>query len=338
MNAFYGKNERSVQAQAPTPIDKYAYWRAALAGKPVQTHIDDPQCGFYRKRTSRGGPFVPVAIFEHDGKIVSLVDGRLVDADDIWTFACRYPVAEQWYRDKISGKPWPDEDAAVTGSLTHAAETNNPPTDEAETLKEQIAAAAANAADYADIRDDATAGKAQSCRARLNELGHDADKRREAEKKPHLEASRAVDAKWRPIIAAAKTAADAIARALSAHETRKARSAEEARRRAEEDRRRREDSARQAAEAGKPVSVSVAAPPPPPAPEPVPTTTIRGAYGRGAAVKIVKVATVVDQDAAYGYLKNHAELKDLIAKLAQRAVNAGYEVPGVKIEEQRKVV
>jgi hypothetical protein len=51
----------------------------------------------------------------------------------------------------------------------------------------------------------------------------------------------------------------------------------------------------------------------------------------------VKVATVTDQDAAYGYLKANAELTALISKLAQRAVDAGYTVPGTEVTEQRKV-
>jgi hypothetical protein len=53
---------------------------------------------------------------------------------------------------------------------------------------------------------------------------------------------------------------------------------------------------------------------------------------------VVKVATVADQDAAYGYLKAQPELVALILKLAQKAVDSGFTVPGVDITEERKVV
>lgn len=312
----------------------YTYWRNALAGDFGPVHDSDPQAGFYRKRVSRGGPFVPVAIFEHEGKPVALVNGSQADADEVWTYVCQHPIKEDWYHTKMGGAPWPDEDGAVAASLAPPpAGHNNPPQDEAEVLSGQIDAAAAGIGDYAEIKDDETAARAQSLRSRLLELSGDADKKREAEKAPHLEAGRAIDKKWQPLVKAAKAAADRIRDALGAHETRKARAAAEAARKVEEERRRLEALAAKARPAAK--LLPPAAAPPPPAPEPV--TAIRGAYGRAAAVKVVKVATVTDQDAAYGYLKNRPEVVDLIAKLAQRAVDAGYDVPGTEVSTERKV-
>jgi len=466
----------------------YEYWSNALGGIFGPVHDSDPQSGFFRKRAYKAGPFLPVAIFEHDGKIVALVDSKPADAAEIWTYVCQHPIAEQWYRDKIDGKPWPDEDASVTESIAladnafrpfldtgysvsmdgkvkgpkgnllsprsngqdyqrvqlgsygdeyihrmvaivfhgepptpehqvdhinsnradnraanlrwvskdenladrdiakgedhHNAKVteaqvrliregvhysgrdndlasafgvsretvrdirlgkgwshvkpsggigdNNPPTDEAETMREQIEAAAKGVADYAQIADDETAAKAQSLRSRLLELSGDADKKREAEKKPHLEAGRAVDTKWQPLVKAAKAAADTIRNALSAHETRKANAAEAARK-AEDDRQ------KALAEAlAKNPQAPVAMPQPTPAPI-APTTTIRGAYGRGAAVKVVKIATVEDYDEATTYFRNDAEYRSVIDKLAQRAVDAGYTVPGVSVSSERKV-
>lgn len=302
----------------------YSYWHNALAGSFGPVHDSDAQPGFYRRRVARGGNFEPVAIFVHDGEIVALVNGKPQDANDIWTFVCQYPVKEDWYHAKMRGEPWPDEDATI-GKIAPMGH-NRPPSDAAEVLGSQIDAASEGASQYEEISDDETASKAQSLRARLNELSRDADKKREAEKKPHLEASKVIDAKWQPLVKKAKAAADAIASALGAHETRKAR---EAARRAEEERKAREA----AAKANAPMP-----PAPPPIPVPAPQTSVRGAYGRAATIKAVKVAKVVDQDAAYGYLKTHKEMIELVASLAQRAVNAGLSVPGVEIEEQRKVV
>lgn len=318
----------------------YTYWQNALAGNFGPVHDSDPQPGFYRKRTGKAAGYVPVAIWEQDGKILALVDGKEADAAEIWTYVCKYPILEEWYRARMVGQRWPDESAAVTESLAHVTDTNNPPTDEAEILKGQIEAAATGAAEYADINSDETASKAQSLRSRLLELSGQADKIREIEKKPHLEAGKAIDAKFQPLVKMAKSAADLIREALGQHETRKAREAERIRREQEEERLRAEREATKArAEAelaGRPAPAPVPAAPPP-EPTPAPAAAIRGAYGRAAAVKVVKVAKVVDQDKAYLALKKHPEMIALIAALAQRAATAGIPLEGVEVTEERKV-
>jgi hypothetical protein len=313
----------------------YEFWQASLGGSTPPMHEGDPQPGFYRKRVSRGGAFVPVAIWVQDGRLVALVDGVAADAADIWTYVCDKPVTEEAYRERVATGRWQDEDAHIAASLAPPAPGhNNPPQDEAEILKGQIEAASAGATEYAEIQDDATASKAQSLRSRLLELSGTADKKREAEKKPHLEAGKTIDAKWQPLVKAAKTAADAIRTALSDHETRKARAAE-AERRADEEARRKALAEQLAKHPEAPADF--VAPAPLASPAPAPVTSIKGAYGRAAPVMAVKVATVVDQDAAYGALKTQPELIEVIAKLAQKSVDAGFDIPGVTVEE-RKVV
>jgi len=318
----------------------YTYWQNALRGEFGAVSDGYPEPGFYRKRTGKAAGYVPVAIWEDGGKIVALVDSKEADANEVWTYCCPHPITEAQYHARIETGRWHDEDDAVTSSLAHRTDTNNPPTDEADILRGQIEAASAGVTEYAQINDDPTAAKAQSLRSRLLELSGQADKLREKQKKPHLEAGKEIDAKFQPLVKGAKAAADAIRDALGAHETRKAREAERIRREQEEARIKAEREAvktRAEAElAGKPVAAPEPAPmPPAPAPEPV--TAIRGSYGRAASVKVVKVATVKDQDAAYTFLKSHKELIELIATLSQRAVNAGYAVPGVEVTEERKV-
>ncbi len=329
----------------------YSYWQNALAGTFGPVHDSDPQLGFYRKRTGKAAGYVPVAIWEQGGNVLALVDGKEADAAAIWSYVCQYPILEEWYRARMEGQPWPDESAAVTASLAHDTSTNNPPTDEAEILKGQIDAASAGVAEYTEIKDDETASKAQSLRSRLLELSGAADKKRETLKKPHLEAGKEIDAKFQPMVKAAKAAADLIRDALGAHETRKAREAERIRREQEEARIKAEReatrlraetelAARKAEEEGRPAPAPIpeAAPAPPPAEvAPAPSAAIRGAYGRAAAVKVVKVAKVIDQDAAYTGLRTHPEMVALIAALAQRAATAGIPLPGVEVTEERKV-
>lgn len=314
--------------------DLYEYWRNALAGNFGPVHDSEPQPGFYRKRTHKAGPYVPVAIWEQDGKIVALCNGREAEAAELWTYVCKYPIAEEWYHKRMSGAPWPDEDAAVSASLAPPpAGHNNPPTDEAEILEGQIDAATAGAEQYAEINDDETASKAQSLRSRLLELSGNADRLREDKKRPHLEAGKVIDAKFMPLVKLAKNAANAIRTALGQHETRKPRAAEAARKLEEEAR-------VKAAREAEPLDgleelIGQATPAPAPLPEPAPA--IRGAYGRAAAVKVVKVAKVVDQDAAYLALKSQPEITALIQKLAQKMVDSGFSLAGVEITEERKV-
>ena len=96
---------------------------------------------------------------------------------------------------------------------------NRPSFSVADVLRDQIDAAKAGVGTYAKISDDETAGKAQSLRSRLNELSGEADKKREALKRPHLEAGKAIDKEWQPLVKSAKEAADGIRSALSAYET-----------------------------------------------------------------------------------------------------------------------
>jgi len=316
--------------------DVYAWWRSAIDGKPGPIHDGDPQCGFYRRRTRKNGPFVGVAIYPDPatGEIVGVCDRALVDGDELdrlWLWVAKNPVTEDAYRDWEKNGIWPDDHPTIE----HPEPGHNqPPADnEIEALRDQIASAKAGAGEFAEIKDDKTASKAQAFRARLNELSKQADKKRDELKRPHLEAGRAIDKEWMPLVKDAKAAADQIRKALSAHETRKARAAEEARRKAEEEQRRREAEAAKAAAAGMPAP----APEPTPQPEPAPTAQIKGAYGKAASVREVLIAEVVDQDAAYQAMRTHPELVDLIRKLAQRAVNAGHEIAGVKVVKERRV-
>lgn len=49
--------------QATTEPEAYRWWRDTLAGLRPARHEDDPQCGFYKTRVVRGGPWVGVAIW-----------------------------------------------------------------------------------------------------------------------------------------------------------------------------------------------------------------------------------------------------------------------------------
>lgn len=339
--------------------DPYEYWRRAIeitGGKRSLTRdemkalvvTEEPCAGFWRRRTIKAGPLVPVAIWKSGlGDWVAIQSGTIADAEQIWTYCAPHPVTHEAYSTRMETGRWPDEDDGVTGSfgLPPAGPTlgdNGPPEETPlEALERQITAAAANLDAYKTIGTDEDAGKAQAVRSRLLDLGGQADRLRESEKKPHLEAGRAVDAKFKPLVDKAAAGANTLRAALSAYLTAKERREAEARRKVEEAR---IEAERQRALAASPVTgpEAVLAPEPPPAPPPV--TTFRGASGRAANVKTIKKATVADLSAFVAFVitqpeasASRQELVALTDKLADRAVKAGLTPPGVTTEDVKDV-
>lgn len=319
--------------------DHYDFWRRAIAGEKVgdtlAVHESEANCGFYRARSGSGTPFRPVAIWMDGENMVATAGNppEFADPIEIWSYACRNAVTEQQYRDYFTNGRWHDEDEAVTASLAHSLKNSSD--DPAEILKDQIESALAGVKTHAEIKDDAQAALAQGVRSRLLELGGDADKLRVKEKAPHLEAGKAVDKKFQPLVQSAQTGADAIRAALKAHENRKL-VAEQA------EKRRVEEAARlAAAEAVKNAPKGAPAPAPqpalPPAPAPVAAATIKGGHGRAASVMMVKVAEITDQDALYKHFREDGEIIARLAKLADKNAKAGIETPGMTIKEERDV-
>jgi len=100
----------------------YTYYRSALKGVFGPVHENDPQCGYYRMRRSRGGPWIPVAVFREatdcdqnseisdSGKLICLVDGVERDPFEVWTWVCRYPVPYETYVAVAErGEAWPED-------------------------------------------------------------------------------------------------------------------------------------------------------------------------------------------------------------------------------------
>jgi hypothetical protein len=281
----------------------YDFWQASLRGEHRDLIVGRPELGFYRHHSQ------PVAVWLNTGgQPIAKVgcNSRAMPADiefceRVFAWCARSPITEQQYRDACDGKPWYDEDPAVK-EITALGDNK---VDEVQAARDQVEAATASADKYKEIADDETAAKAQSLRARILEIARDVDTRREAEKAPHFEAAKVVDAKWMPLVKTAKAAADVIRKALSSWETAKAKAAREA---------------------------APTEPPSKPAP-------IRGGYGRAAGVKVIRVARMIDQDAVYRTFRDNAELIDLLKKLIQRAVTNApdVQIPGVVVEEERRV-
>ncbi|CAN7395563.1 hypothetical protein [Neorhizobium sp. LjRoot104] len=340
--------EQSIGALALKIVDVWAWWRAALAdpskigSKDLPVHDSDPQQGYFRVRYGKDKPFEPVAIWkDEEGNWLAYRAGREAKAESIWTSCCRHPVTYEAYQAAVDGKGWPDDDATVAAQVKPPEPTigdNSGEVDETEKLKDQIEAALKGLDAYKTIADDATASKAQSLRNRLNELSGDADKKRDELKRPHLEAGKAIDKHWMPLVKSAKEGANSVKASLDAWETEKLRRRREDERKAEQARLAAEQAAReQQGEVEVIDAPKVETQPVAPPAEPV--GQIRATYGKAASVSVkVVVDQVTDWPALAVYMSNHGECQDLLRKLAQRALDAGRtNIPGVTTTERAAV-
>ena len=302
--------------------NSYHFWETMLRdpsqlGKTIFANEEEPQPGFYR--TKQG---TPVAIwFDEDDQTLNVIEGdRVVPTERfgaVWTMVLARPVTEEAYTAVRDGGIWPDVDAVVAETIGSNIKDANDP----ESISEMIDGLAKGAIDYFDrlLADDDEAAKAQSIRARINELSGKADSIREEQKKPHLEAGRRVDATWQPMI---KKAADTNTRlrlTLSRYE----------------DWKRQQEAKRIAAEAEARRQQLRADEPLPEAPEPAapaPSATIKGGYGRAASVRTIEKVTAIDIMKVFPRYIGNADVIALITKLVQKDVDAGITVDGATVE------
>jgi len=343
-------------------VTAYSYWQDALAGKNPAAVVDEPQCGFYRMK--RGTTWVPVAVYPSVGfgmgfKIGREVVGRNMGVE-LWPSYCANPITEAVYRAVAErGEPWPDADPTVTAlqeakrqpkydpeqearnelafiaedDRRNAAEDAAPkPVDPTAEFREQIQTAVAGAAAYKKIESDEASVRAASLRNMLMALANEADKVREAEKAPHLKASREVDTKWQPVIKQAREGAQAVRTAMEGWENDKRRAAAAAASRAAEENSRRETAA---------AHNDISAPPPEPAkPQsnlPAPAAQIKPTFGKASGVQTFELVTAIDAVKVFEHFKAHPDVTALLTKLAQAALNAGIEIDGVTHETRTRI-
>lgn len=330
---------------AATMVNRWGWYFNALKGKFGPIHDGDPQQGYYRVRR-KDGPWEPVAIFYPDGseQIVAYRDGKEVRADDIWTWCCRNPISFEAYEKAMAGGGFDDEPPAPRGLGDNSGEA-----DPFDALKIELAGESEQVADFlkSEVTTQAAADRLGIWAKRLTDIAKRADNQRVVEKEPHLAASRAVDDRWRDIIADAKDWAARAKKATEAFLIAKKR-AEEARAREEaakaaELRRQADEAAREAqkseqvdedAEAKRAELIRQAQ-------EAEKAAEVRNAQagrtGAKVSLRTEKRAKIVDFDACLFALKDRAEVKELVQSLANRAVKSGFPLAGVEVETFEKV-
>lgn len=305
--------------------DGLQFWRDSLAGKHPEIHADSPQQGYYKGRRSKGGPFELVAIWEKGGQLVALHGREMVEPTKVWTYCADKPVSKADVEHYKEHGRFPGEIAIGhnSGDLS---------------LAEEIADATARATEWLGSKAIVTrvdADTAANMRARLLDLGKKADKERDEKKRPHLEASRAIDAEYKPLVNAATSAANAIREALTQWMR-----AEEAKQRAEAEAKRKAEEERLAAEraahlAANPIAEFTEEPPLPLAPVEPPKVQAGGQAGRRAGLRTQVRYEIEDYAAAFAHVKGHKDVVAAVEKAALAMAKAGAEVPGVKRIEER---
>lgn len=98
--------------RTPTPYSRmFAWHNACIAGERPATHEEDIQCGWFRTRMVRGGPWVPARIWierEIDmstGELASdevyraILDGEIRDPLAVWQWVNGNPISKEQFDD-----------------------------------------------------------------------------------------------------------------------------------------------------------------------------------------------------------------------------------------------
>jgi len=320
--------------------DALQFWRDSLAGKYVEIHADAPQHGYYKAKKGKAGPFQPVAIWDKDGTLVARHGGEMVDPFAIWSWCADKPVSKadiEHYK----------EHGRFPGDIDIGH--NSGDVSLLDQLRDYIATASAWLKGR-EIKTKVEADQCQNYRTEVLRLKGLVDKERDAKVRPHLDAQRAIQAEYKPLIDEAeeinkllRTAPEAFAKA----EERRLEAERRAKWEAEQVRVRKEREAIEAERAKKLAEDPVAAltepepelPMAPPPPEPV-KMQIGGQRGRVGGLKGYWEAEITDYPKALQHYANHPDVVALITKLAKAEVklNKGaVTIPGVRPYEDRRI-
>jgi hypothetical protein len=279
--------------------DDYHWWREALEGRVGPIHENEPQCGYYRVRDT------PVAIWRDGGELLAVSGIIPDDPFEVWVRAAKHPVSYNDYLRASQSGEWPDHvQIEFTGS-------NFAPEDEA--IRDELdAVQKAFIKWFTEIQGITTqeqADKAATFAARFADIETRCEKAHNDEKKPHLEAGRVVDRKWKPLIARAHgekaNVKDAIGAFLRAEEAKRIEAAAKA----------------QEAVVAAPVKAG-------------------GMSARTVSLRTVETVEITDIKAAALHIASlenpPTEFVEVVEKIASRLLKAGANVDGAKLNTERK--
>lgn len=341
-------------------MSEYEFYLKAIANKDqigvtIPVHESEPQSGRYRMRDVRLGDMIPVAIWtggtKDDPLMVAKVGDKMVDAIDVWTYCCRNPVTDAEYNNAMAGNGWPD----TPPENEIAGIGHNMPDDPFDAIMLELKGEQEAAKDFLakPIDTEQRAQTAANWSKRVAGISKRADELFTVEKRPHLDAGKAVDDKWRGVREDAKALTQSIKRSLDAYlkaqhdkemerqrvareqETAARLKAEEAAKKAQNVQSNPDDpealqaqrEAEKAAEELKQAQREAEA-----------KSIAVGRTGSKVTLKTEKSALIEDFDKLLNALKDREEIKTLVQSLANRAAKANVQLAGMKIVETQKAV
>lgn len=324
--------------------DQYQNWRERLSDSSLPVPTDIPQSGYYKMRRHKDAPWLPVAIWEVEGKQICRVASDTVDPISVWNSCAKHPIAKDLARAVFDTGQWPD--------MPNDAPMSNMPSDPYEALLAEIQDKMDQAQAWLDRHpkgapDKTQADWARNVEAQIQDLLKRANNMHTSEKAPHLAASRDVDQRFSfrkdmdPVKKALKNAWGAFAAA----EERRLRAEAEAKA-AEERKRVEAERARIEAEQKKlmdedPIAALTSDPEPMPELPKVEDVKVNvgGGVGSRGGLTTVWLADVEDYTKAAIHYARHSNVVDLIDRLATadaKAMKDNADIPGVRVYSERR--
>lgn len=321
----------------------WQWWRDALAGKEQTIDGDSPQCGFYKMRDGKDGPWLPVMI-RMDGEVMRCRVGGNSDADPfkVWTWCAARPISKEDAKHAFETGSFPGDAPAAIGD-------NSGDLSLVERLGEYVMASL-EWLKTAKITDKKTADIAANRRAHILSQVKAVEKEYDAKAAPHDEVLNALKAEYKPTLKGADEANKALRRALDAFANaeqerlvKEQRAKYEAERKATEAARKAIEDARAKQMRDDPIAAITSDEPeipiPPPPPEPV-RVTLGGQSGKVAGLRTYWECEITDHAAALAHYANHPDVVALVQKLAKADVKnakGSITIPGVRQYEDRRV-
>lgn len=322
--------------------DIWQFWRDALAGKEQAIDADSPQCGFYKIRDGKDGPWLPVMI-RMDGSEMRCRVGDNSNADPfkIWTWCAARPISKEAAKQAFETGSFPG-DAPTIGDNSGDV-----------SLVEQLRDYVSGTADWLrgrKIDNKATADQAANRRAEVLRLKGLVEKEWNAKALPHDTVIKALKSEYDAPVKDAESINKALREAATAY------AKAEEKRLQDEQNAKHEAARKAAADAAKamieerakqmrddPIAALTSPEPElpmaPPPPEPV-KVALGGQVGKVSGLRSYWEAEITDLTAALTHYANHPDVLALVLKLAKADVKASKgtaKIPGVRGFEDRRV-
>lgn len=110
----------------PTPKETLLAWHAnallGVYGEPTTEFNENPECGWFKRRLVKDGPFVPARIWlyqptDENGDLVGdevmqcEVNGKYADPETQWSWLCGNPITEAEFNYLTASLAWSAEHA-----------------------------------------------------------------------------------------------------------------------------------------------------------------------------------------------------------------------------------